>query len=61
MTAMAKAVITVHLSESFEPFVEAALDLLAAAEDSDDVLVTDDIVDAASRLRAVIDRYAGGI
>lgn len=54
---MARASITVDVHTS--PWVRAMLfataDLLAAVEGADEVLVTDEILEAARALRAVID------
>ncbi len=47
--------INVLMSKWLQDVVVAAADLLAAVENADDVLVSDDIKESAARLRIVIE------
>lgn len=51
-----KVTITVEMSPWFQEILFAAGALLAAVENADDVLVTDEIIDAANELRGVIEK-----
>lgn len=50
------AVVRISLAQSATDFVAASIDLLIAAEQSDQALVTDEVREAAEELRAVIER-----
>lgn len=54
--ARASIEVDVHLSPWLRDVLFAMGDLLRAVEDADEVLVTDDILEAARNLRAVLDR-----
>lgn len=56
-----QAVITVRLSEMFQPLLLAALDLLQEVEESDPALVTDAVASAATRFRSVVEEGQGTI
>lgn len=47
--------VQIRLADAAPAFTEAAIDLLAAAENADEVLVTDEIREAAARMRKIID------
>lgn len=52
---------TFRMSDSMQEFLAAALDLLQEVEHADDALVTDGILDAATRLRDVIEGHKGDL
>ena len=55
----AKLVYTVRMSESMQAFLAATLDLVQAIEEADEVLVADEIREAADRLLGVIEDRRG--
>lgn len=57
----ASRTVYLRLSQVAPEFVEASLDLLQAALTADEVLVTDEIREAAARLRSLCEENRGDI
>lgn len=56
---MKEAAVRIRLADAAPAFVQAALDLLLAVEESDELLTTDAAREAAKEFRAVIEEKRG--
>lgn len=59
---MAKRLVyELRLSDSMQQYLTASLDLLEAVLNADEALVTDEILNAAEELQAVIENQSGNL